>query len=150
MEEKDNNIKRIWFEHYEMECAHLKLACHLFEKYEKGKCSTVIGTGEFPKLLTLGTNKQYVRDVLERTILLTGDRASYIDVMKLKDNADFFLYQNEIIENSATVPSHVVINKAMEKLGQDYRFQDTQNPVKELQNRKKDNVTIGRSNKSTQ
>jgi hypothetical protein len=39
------------------------------------------------------------------------------------------------------------INKAIEKLGQDYRYQDKQNPVKELQNRKKDNVTLGRSKK---
>ena len=148
-EEKDNNIKRIWFEHFEMECAHLKLACRLFEKYEKGKITSVIGTGEFPKLLTLGTNKQYVREVLERTILLTGDRTSYIDVMRLKDNADFFLYQNEIIANEKTVPSHEVINKAIAKFGQDYRYQDKQNPVKELQNRKKDNAISGRSNKTT-
>lgn len=146
-EEKDANIKRIWLEHFEMECAHLKLACYLFEKYEKGNYKTVFGSGEFPRLLTLGTNKQYVRDVLERTILLTGNRASYIDVMRLKDNADFFLYQNEIIKDSETVPSHMVINKAIQTFGQDYRYQDKQNPVKELQNRKKDNTTIGRKNK---
>ena len=146
-EEKDANIKRIWLEHYEMECAHLKLACYLFEKYENGNYKTVFGTGEFPRLLTLGTNKQYVREVLERTILLTGSRTSYIDVMRLKDNADFFFYQNEIIKDSETVPSHMVINKAIQTFGQDYRYQDKQNPVKELQNRKKDNTTIGRTNK---
>ena len=146
-EEKDNNIKHIWLEHFEMECAHLKLACYLFEKYEKGNYRTVFGSGEFPRLLTLGTNKQYVREVLERTILLTGNRNSYIDVMRLKDNAYFFLYQNEIIKDSETVPSHMVINKAIQTFGQDYRYQDKQNPVKELQNRKKDNTTIGRTNK---
>ena len=147
VEEKVEHIKKIWLEHYEMECAHLKLACYLFQKYEKGNCASVVGTGEFPKLLTLGTNKQYVREVLERTVLLTGDRQSYIDVMRLKDNADFFLYQHEIIPNEETIASHVVINKAIEKLGQDYRYQDKQNPVKELQNRKKDNTTLGRVNK---
>ena len=87
--------------------------------------------------------------MLERTILLTGDRQSYIDVMRLKDNADFFLYQQEVISSEAAVPSHMVINKAIEKLGQDYRYQDKQNPIKELQNRKKDNYCIGRSNKKT-
>ena len=148
-EEKDNYIKQIWLDHYEMECAHLKLACYLFEKYERRKMAEVIGDGEFPKLLTLGTNKEYVRDVLARTILLTGDRQSYVDVMRLKDNADFFLYQNEIIADEKTVPSHMVINKTIEKFGQDYRYQDKQNPVKELQNRKKDNYCIGRSNKKT-
>ena len=132
-----------------MECAHLKLAISLLEKYEKRNYVGVIGNGEFPRLLTLGTNKEYVRDVLERTILLTGDRQSYIDVMRLKDNADFFLYQQEIIPNEQMVPSHMVINKAIEKLGQDYRYQDKQNPIKELTNRKKDNYCIGRNNKKT-
>jgi len=147
MEETDKNIKNIWAHFYEMECAHLKIACRLFEKFENGKISSVIGTGEFPTLLKHGTNKQYVREVLERTVLLTGDRQSYIDVMKLKDNADFFMYQNELILNEETVPSHAVINKAIKTFGQDYRYQDKANPVKELQNRKKDNVTLGRKNK---
>jgi len=146
-EETDKNIKNIWAHFFEMECAHLKVACRLFEKFENGKISSVIGTGEFPTLLKHGTNKQYVREVLERTVLLTGDRQSYIDVMKLKDNADFFMYQNELILNEETVPSHAVINKAIQTFGQDYRYQDKANPVKELQNRKKDNVTLGRKNK---
>ena len=147
VEETDKNIKNIWAHFYEMECAHLKIACRLFEKFENGKISSVIGTGEFPTLLKHGTNKQYVREVLERTVLLTGDRQSYIDVMKLKDNADFFMYQNELILNEETVPSHAVVNKAIQAFGQDYRYQDKANPVKELQNRKKDNVTLGRKNK---
>ena len=142
--EKDENIKRIWKEHFEMECAHLRVACELLKKYEKKDYTSVIGDGEFPKLLELGTNKQYVRDVLERTINLTGNRDSYIEIMKLKDNADFFLYQNELIKDEKTVASHEVINKAITKFGQDYRYQDKAHPVKELSNRKKDNTTIAR------
>ena len=147
VEETDKNIKNIWAHFYEMECAHLKIACRLFEKFENGKIASVIGTGEFPTLLKHGTNKQYVREVLERTVLLTGDRQSYIDVMKLKDNADFFMYQNELILNEETVPSHAVINKAIQTFGQDYRYQDKASPIKELQNRKKDNATLARKNK---
>ena len=143
-EEKDPYIKKIWFEFYEMECAHLKVACDLLKKYEKTPYLKVIGNGEFPKLLTLGTNKEYVRKVLERTILLTGDRQKYIDVMRLKPNADFFLYQNEIIKDEEKIPSHVVINKAIKKFGKDYRYEDKPNPVAELKNRKIDNTTIGR------
>ena len=73
VEETDKNIKNIWAHFYEMECAHLKIACRLFEKFENGNIANVIGTGEFPTLLKHGTNKQYVREVLERTVLLTGD-----------------------------------------------------------------------------
>ena len=143
-EEKNEYIKSIWLDHFEMECAHLKLACQLLKKYDKKDYIQVIGDGEFPKLLTLGTNKDYVRDVLERTVLLTGDRQGYIDIMKLKDNADFFLYQQEIMPNEMETPSHNVICKTIEKFGQDYRYQDKQNPIKELQNRKKDNVNLAR------
>ena len=130
-----------------MECAHLKVACYLLEKYDKKMPKSVIGNGEFPTLLKLGTNKEYVRDVLNRTVMLTGNRQSYIDVLKLKENADFFLYQNEIIPNEEQVASHMVINQIIKKTGIDYRYQDKPNPIKELQNRKKDNTTLARKKK---
>ena len=105
----------------------------------------VIGNGEFPQLLQLGTNKDYVRDVLERTVMLTTNRQRYVDVMNLPANADFFQYQNQVVADGEAAASHVVIAKAAAKLGQDYRYQDKQHPVKELQNRKKDNIELGRS-----
>ena len=142
-EENDKNIKEIFQNNFEMECAHLKIACKLLEKYEGKKYNSVIGDGEFPTLLKLGTNKQYVRDVLERTVLLTNNRQDYINVLELDANADFFYYQSRFI-NEETTPSHVVIEKAIKKLGQDYRYEDKQNPIKELRNRKVDNVKLGR------
>ncbi len=144
-EEKDENIKRIWEEHFEMECAHLKLACKLLEKHEKTKPAEVIGSGEFPRLLTLGTNKQYVRDVLERTIMLTGNRQDYIDVLRLKPNADFFFYQDSVIKDAENIASHEVIKATINKFGKDYRFEESANPIKELSKRKFDNITIARS-----
>ena len=144
-EEKDEYIKNIWYEHFEMECEHLKIACMLFEKYEKGHVEDVVGDGEFPKLLTLGTNKDYIRDVLERTVLLTGDRQGYIDIMKLKDNADFFLYQEEFVGSGENIASHIVIDEVIKQMGQDYRFQEKEHPVKELKSRKKDNIVFARS-----
>lgn len=144
MEEKDANIKAIWQDFYVMECAHLKEACRLLEKYEKKNYTSVFGDGEFPTLLKLGTNKEYVRDVLARTVLLTSNRTSYIEVMKLKDNADFFNYQNKVVDEK-TIPSHQVIAETIKQLGQDYRYQDKPHPVKELQSRKKDNTKIART-----
>ena len=35
--------------------------------------------------------------------------------------------------------------EAIAKTGQDYRFQDKAHPIKELQNRKKDNTELARS-----
>lgn len=142
-EEKNEYIKAIWKEHFEMECAHLKIACKLLEKYEKKSYKEVFGSGDFPTLLTLGTNKEYVRDVLSRTIWLTGNKQGYIDVLKLKENADFFMYQDSVVDEKLNA-SHIVIKKVIEKYGHDYRYQDSQHPIKELQSRKKDNVFVAR------
>jgi len=139
------HIKQIWEQFFEMECAHLQLACQMLEKYEKTAPSKVIGKGEFPQLLQLGTNKDYVRDVLERTVMLTSNRQRYVDVMNLPANADFFQYQEKVIADVNSTPSHAVVAEAIAKTGQDYRFQDKAHPIKELQNRKKDNTELARS-----
>ena len=43
-----------------------------------------------------------------------------------------------------TVPSHNVITDTINAKGQDYRFQESEHPVKELRDRKVDNVNVGR------
>ncbi len=145
-EEKDEYIKSIFEDHFYMEVSHLQRATALLEKHENGNYKKVIGSdGEFPTLLKLGTNKQYVRDVLERTVTLTGNRNDYIDVYSLPNDADFFNYQSLIIPTENDVPSHLVIEKAIKVLGKDYRYEDKKNPIKELQDRKKDNTTVGRT-----
>lgn len=141
--EKDENLKRIWQEHFEMECAHLKLATALLEKYEKKSYKTVVGAGDFPILLELGTNKEYVRKVLKETITNTTLNKRYLDICDMPKNNVYEQYQNMVIEEKK-VPSHLVIEKSIQKNGKDYRYEDSPNPVKELQNRKKDNTTIAR------
>lgn len=145
-DETDEHIKKIWKRHFEMECAHLKLACSLLETYEGKSHDCVFGDGEFPELLKLGANKEYVRDVLARTVLLTGDKQGYVDVMRLKDNADFFEYQRVFVDE-ATTPSHLVIEKTIEKCGEDFRFEENPHPIKDLSDRKCDNVKLARTNK---
>ena len=148
-EEKDEYIKSIFEDHFYMEVSHLQRATALLKKHENGDYKKVLGTdGEFPTLLKLGTNKQYVRDVLERTISLTGNRDGYTEVYNLPNDADFFNFQSLLIPTESDVPSHLVIEKAITKFGKDYRYEDKKNPVKELQDRKKDNTTIGRTNKA--
>ena len=147
-EEKDAYIKSIFEDHFNMELSHLQKAVELLKKHENGDYKKVIGTdGEFPEPLKLGTNKEYVREILERTVTLTGNRQDYIDVYSLPTDADFFNYQKIVIPTENDIPSHLVIEKAISKLGKDYRYEDKKNPVKELQDRKSDNTTIGRTNK---
>lgn len=145
-DEVDPYIKEIWFEHFEMECAHLKEAIRLLEKFEKKKYNKVIGDGEFPVLLKIGSNKEYIREVLETTITLTSKDLDYTDIKKLKNNDKFFMYQKAFVgENKNEVPSHMVICEAINQFGKDFRYQDSSHPVKELSDRKKDNTEIART-----
>lgn len=141
--EKDEKLKKIWTEHFEMECAHLKLATKMLEKFERKTFHDVCGDGEFPTLLELGTNKEYVRDVLKRTVNNTSLNKKYLDICHLPKENVFCDYQTSII-NKETVPSHNVIEKSIEIYKKDYRYEDSTNPVKDLQNRKKDNISVGR------
>ena len=141
--EVDADIKKIWKEHYEMEVAHLKLASMLLEKYENKTAETVIGCIEFPELLTLGENINYVRDVISNTIHNTFTNNKYIDTRNLDDSSNLCKYNKLLDRNPKTDPSHLVIENAIKEMDCDYRFEVAPNPIKELQDRQKDNTTIG-------
>lgn len=144
-DEINPELQKIWFDHFEMECAHLKETIRLLEKYEKKSYKEIFGDGEFPLLLKIGSHKDYVRQVIENSLTLTAKNKDYVDINKLKDNDDFFNYQKALtLDDPNTMPSHLVIEYALSKLGQDYRYQDKPHPIKELQNRKKDNTLIAR------
>ena len=147
-DESDENIKKIWTEHFKMEVSHLKAAAKLLKKYENKTFESVCGTGEFPQLLKLGGNKDYIRKVLGDTITLTADntqaKPDYREIKKIPDSHRYFDYQKFMSGDPEKNPSHLVIKKAIERLGQDYRYQDSDHPVKELRNRKQDNTKIAR------
>ena len=141
-DETDRSIRAIYAQHYEMEVAHLKMATELLKRYENKDFSAVLPSADFPDLLKFGGNKAYIRDVLGGTVWLTGEQEAYVPVQDLKPNSNFELYQSKV--NSAPNPSHAVTSLAIKSLGEDYRFEDSPNPVKELRNRKKDNTSVGR------
>lgn len=144
-DESEERIKKIWLEHYHMEVTHLKAAIKLLQKYEHKSFESVCGNGEFPKLLKLGENKDYVRRVLSGTITLTADDMDYKDIKRISDDHRYFDYQKYTSDNPEKNPSHIVIEKTIKKLGKDYRYQDSEHPIKELRNRTQDNVKIART-----
>ena len=148
-DESDEAIKKIWTEHFKMEVTHLKTAAKLLKKFENKSYESVFGDGEFPKLLKLGGNKEYIRKVLGSTILLTADNThekfDYKDIKKISDDHRYFDYQQFMSGDPERNPSHLVIEKAIEKLGKDFRYQDSDHPVKELRSRNNDNVNIART-----
>ncbi len=141
-DETDEYIKNIWQEHFEMEVAHLKKAAELFEKYEKRSVKDVCPKPDFPKLLKLGSNKDYIRKVLE-TVGYTSVFEDYVKANTLPRNFRFFEHLATVNESACDVASHEVIETYIKKFGKDYRYEDKNHPIKALQDRKKDNITVG-------
>lgn len=143
-DETDKNIKKIWERLFEQELTHLHEALKLLRKYEKKDWSDVIPGGEYPELISFHSNKEYIRNVLAKTVHLTADREKYKDVRKLEDSANFFKYQNKVNKEPEKVASHAVILQHIERFGEDYRVEDKENPIKELRDRAKDDMALGR------
>lgn len=144
-DETDPYIKKIWEIFFEQEVAHLHKASELLKKYEGKEWQQVIPNGKFPELLKLGPNIEYVRDVLKQTANYTGYLEEYIPVQDLPYGYEFFKYQNIVNPDVCEVPSHIIIDKYIRKNCIDYRFEVAPNPLPELQNRKCDNTTLGRT-----
>jgi len=147
MDETDADIKAIFKSHFEMEVAHLKKAAEILEKYEKKSAASVIPNPEFPTLLKFNQNKDFVRKVINDTVWLTSDREKYVDARKMKKTSDFYKHNTYVCGKDSDVPSHAVIvaaTKAKGFGGTDYRYTDKPHPIKELDDRKTDNTTVGR------
>ena len=143
-QETCEEIKKIWEEHFEMEVAHLKVALSYLKKYENKDVKDLFVDPCFPKLLIFGENKEYVRKVIKDTIENTSYFEDYVNINELEDTSRYCFYQDTTHKNDESVASHQVIEKAIEMFGQDYRYEDKKHPIKELQDRKKDNISIGR------
>lgn len=143
-DETDPYIKKIWEMFFEFEVAHLHKACELLNKYENKQWQEVIPNGQFPKLLLLGPNIEYVRNILKNTVNCTAVREEYASVNELPIDFDFFKYQEIVNNNVCCVPSHNVIEQYICKNGIDYRFEVAPNPIIKLQDRMCDNVCVGR------
>ena len=144
-DEVDQNIKCIWEMLFEQELSHLHEAVKLLRKYDKKDWQDVIPNGEFPELLSFKPQKEYIREIIAKTIKNTANRESYINIDKLPQNADFFRYQNKFVKNAEKMPSHVVICDHIKVFGEDYRVQDKEHPIKELRGKTQDNIEIGRT-----
>ncbi len=143
MTETDARIKGLWEELFVQELSHLHKAAALLKKYEKKQWKQVIPDGKFPQVLKIEPMVDYVRRVL-MTVKTTSAGEDYINIDKVPDTALFYQYQNQAVGNEKTVPTHMIIDKYIEKQGKDYRFQKKIHPVEALRNRKVDNVRIGR------
>ncbi len=143
--ETDPKIKKIWQQHLDEELTHLNISCALLEKYEKRNWQELFPNGgEFPELLVLGSNIDYVRDVIANTVRNTAKKEEFVPLDSIPDDYEYFEYQKSVNSPLSSSPSHRVIEQYIESNGKDYRFEVESHPIKALQNREKDNIDIGR------
>lgn len=144
MDETDKKIKKIWENCLMQEITHLHIAADCLKKYGKKEWQEVIPCGDFPELLAFHGQKDYVRKVLDKTVNNTSLKEGYININKLDKDADFFKYQNIVNDNVKMVPSHSVIDAHIDHDGEDYRYEDSPNPIEDLRDRTTDNTCVGR------
>ncbi len=144
LDESNAYIKKIWLNHFEEELKHLKIASEMLVKYEGREWEQLFVSGaEFPSLIKLKTNKDYIREVI-KSVRLTGFREITVPIDELPDNADFFKYQRQVNPSVGQVASHNVIEKYIKRNGEDYRFEDKPHVEKTLRDRTVDNTDLGR------
>lgn len=142
-DETDERIRKVWERCFEDEVTHLHRAAELLEKYEGKHWQQVIPKGEFPALLKLHENKEYIREVL-KSVRLTAVREGYKNIDDLSPNADFFAYQKKVCPDDVKTPSHGFMSLYIERNGQDLRYEEKPHPIVELRRRDEDNDRIAR------
>lgn len=149
MTECDRYIKRIWEECLIQEIAHLHKAKELLWKYEKKEWQQIIPCGDFPSILKLGSNIEYVRNIIATTTGNTQRLECVVPLNELNDHAPFFYYQSIVNNDVPNVASHEVIAKYISSKGCDYRYEVAEHPICLLRDRTCDNTSLARIKDAT-
>ena len=147
--ETDPTLRQTWKRMTDLELSHLRLAQTLLERLEGKTYDEVVGDGVFPAPIKLGSNIGYVRDVLGAGVNLTARGEGYAPVESLAADADFFRYQALVNADPQQVQSHGVVQRYIDRFGEDYRFEIAPSPVPALRERRKDNISLARQGPSS-
>ncbi|MBO5093193.1 MAG: hypothetical protein J6C33_02420 [Lachnospiraceae bacterium] len=149
MTEVDPYVCGIWEQCLAQEIAHLHMAKDMLWEYERKDWRQVIPCGDFPQLLSLRPNIEYVREIIRTTTGNTQKKEYVVPLMQLQPDDKFYWYQNFMNGDVGSVASHNVICKRISARGCDYRYEVAPNPLRELRDRKSDNTQIGREVRAT-
>ena len=145
-DERDPRIKSVYERLYLEECGHLKKAAEMLEKFEGKHWTCMFPDGaEFPELLKFDGNIEYIREVINNTIYYTKDRETYIDSRELSDKSDFKKYNKQVNKIDSIEPVHAFMEMYLKKNGKDSRYQISDHPIAELNDRTVDNTSVGRN-----
>lgn len=129
--EPDNRIKALWELHLNMEIEHLRIACEMQKQVEGVDPESYLPAAGMPEPMTFQSNKEYLRDVLARTVEWTPYDAQFVAVTELPADHRFFEYQRTV--NSGEVPSEQVIERHRAEFQQEYRdVTDGPHPIESL------------------
>src|SRR3546814_18751332 len=117
--EIDQRIKAIWELHRGREREHLRLACEAMKNIEGMDPAEFLPANGMPEPMTFEPNKEYVRDVLERTVDLTAFDAQFIPIDDLPDDHRYFEYQATV--NAGGSPTELVITRHRDQRQDDGR-----------------------------
>jgi hypothetical protein len=118
--ETDPRIKAIWELHLGMEIEHLRLACEAMKAIERRDPAEFLPANGMPEPMTFEPNKDFVRDVLVRTVERGSWDAMFLPVADLPPDHRYFAYQQ--VANAGGVPSEDVITAHKQQFGGEYRF----------------------------
>ena len=118
--ERNPRIKQVWETHLAMEIEHLRLACEMMKEVDRIDPADIFPKEGVSAPMTFEPNKQYVRDVLARTVTNSASDSQFVPVDQLPADHRFFDYQATV--NACGVPSEDVIRRHREELGGEYRF----------------------------
>lgn len=142
-DETDDRIKALYEKIFDEEVVHLHDAADLLKTYEGKSFCEVIPDGNFPELIKFGENVSYVREVL-KDCNLTSVKEGYVDVRYLGKDSDYYKYQKRFVGSGDKNPTHRIIEKYIKENGEDLRYETAPHPIKELRDRTKDNICVGR------
>ena len=143
-DETDPYVKKVWEQFFDMEVAHLHKAAELLQRFENKQWQVVVGNGDFPTPIKFKANIDYVRSVMNM-VNFSSEKEEFKPVNMLPTGYEYFQFQQQINHDVKAVPSHQVIDMYIQQKGQDYRWETAPNPVASLQNRKADNINVGRT-----
>ncbi len=147
--ECDQTIRGIWEQCLVQEIAHLHMAKDLLWEYEKKDWRQVIPRGDFPQIINLRPNIEYVREIIRTTTGNTQKKENVVPLLQLAPDDKFFWYQETVNCDTGSVASHRVICQRIARRGSDYRYEIAPSPLCELRDRRCDNTQLGRETAAT-
>lgn len=147
--ECDPSICRIWEQCLVQEIAHLHKAKDLLWEYERKDWMEVIPCGDFPEILVLRSNVDYVREIIRTTTGNTQKEGCVVPLMQLPLDYRFYEYQDIMNGNVGSVASHNVICQRIAARGCDYRYEIAPSPLAVLRDRRSDNTQLARDPQAT-